>query len=126
MEFKTVRSSELERGDVVREHGMRVRLDELATYESGQSAPYDTVYSWRGTVLNLAEVHAAGIVPASFLWDDFHYVTGEGHVPARRDAWTVQGNDLATWRIELPDPGPGIRVHECNARCDASSHRSHA
>lgn len=100
METRTVKSSEIQVGDVVREHGMRVRIDEIHTYPSGRES-YPTVYACQGTVLNLDEVREAGIVPMSFLCTDYRWVAGEGHVPARRDHWNVQGNDLARWLVEI-------------------------
>jgi hypothetical protein len=78
----TVPTSQLSAGDVVRTHGMRVRLDSLREYRDRGSR----VASWRGPVLNLPEVLAAGIVPASFVRDGM---------------WTVQGSDLATWTVEV-------------------------
>lgn len=101
-------SSELRQGDVVRYHGMRVRLDEL------NCPPYTgygqaLVYSWRGTVLNLHDVHAEGHVPKSFLrrW--------EGSRLVREDVWTVQGNESVQWSVEVPEisvpkPSPAPRT----------------
>lgn len=91
-------SSELVQGDIVLTHGMRVRLDEGGP---ATSHIHDGVTAWRGTVLNMDEVKAAGIVPMSFLRSlDTHYVPGVGHVADRTDEWRVQGNDLASWTVE--------------------------
>jgi hypothetical protein len=64
---------------------MRVRLGEIEQYQG----PYGVVTWSIGTVLNLDEVRAAGIVPAAFLRRD-----------GREDAWNVQGNDNARWEVE--------------------------
>ncbi|MFC9280914.1 hypothetical protein [Streptomyces collinus] len=94
-------SSQLAEGDIVREHGMRVRLDKLTTVERQGR----TVYHWAGTVLNMPEVREAKHVPLSFLrtqkWED-----GRGWVTDREDYWAVQGNNLATWAVEVPADAP--------------------
>jgi hypothetical protein len=92
---RTVKTGEIKVGDVVREHGMRVRIDSIKTYEDRGLA----ACACRGTVLNLDEVLADKIVPASFLRTE-RREDGKGWVTDRRDAWTVQGNDLASWRVE--------------------------
>lgn len=95
-------TSQIRAGDVVLEHGMRVRIDFIREYEGGldgSGVPGMTVYGCHGTVLNLAEVRAARIVPMSFLTTD-KWVEGQGWTTDRRDAWTVQGNDLATWTVD--------------------------
>lgn len=73
------KSSQLEAGDVVRVYGMRVQLGEmLPVYPTpGNERP---CYSWSGTVLNSAEL------PQSM-----------GAIKS----WRVQGNDLATWTVEV-------------------------
>jgi hypothetical protein len=98
----TVKTSEIHVGDIVREHGMRVRIDSIK-YHAAQAPRLLPVCACRGTVLNLDEVLDAKIVPASFLTTE-KWVEGEGWVTDRRDAWTVQGNDLATWSVETPEP----------------------
>ena len=90
---RPVKSSELRVGDVVREHGMRVRVDSITVREGWGSHGMD-VYCGAGTVLNLDGVLAAKIVPASFLCTE-KWVEGHGWTIDRRDAWTVQGNDMA-------------------------------
>jgi hypothetical protein len=95
---KTVKSSEIQVGDVVREHGMRVRIDGVTVHER-QGSNGLTVYSCKGTVINLDEVLAAKVIPAHFLTSD-KWVAGQGWVIDRRDLWTVQGNDLARWNVE--------------------------
>lgn len=88
-------SSQLAQGDIVRTHGMRVRLDHGASHQR----PDRAVYSWVGTVLNLDEVRAEGHVPMSFLrtqkWES-------GWVTDREDVWVVQGNEFANWLVEDP------------------------
>ncbi|MGW1275572.1 hypothetical protein ACWD4V_01255 [Streptomyces tsukubensis] len=85
-------SSQLAEGDIVRTHGMRVRLDRCTTRDdSGR-----TVYAWSGTVLNLDEVRADRHVPMSFLR------TYKGNTVVRDDEWTVQGNTFANWLVENP------------------------
>ncbi|GAA5070485.1 hypothetical protein [Streptomyces similanensis] len=88
------KSSQLERGDIVHTHGMRVRLDRLIS-RTGESECQ--VFAWQGTVLNLDEVLKAGHVPASFLR---HW---EGPYLVQNNRWSIQGNDLApAWTVEEP------------------------
>src|SRR5258708_32722228 len=104
METRTVKTSGIQVGDVVRAHGMRVRIDSIRVYADNQPErqrvkPDMPVYACLGTVINLDEVLAAGIVPPSFLTRD-EWVERKGWTITRRDAWTVQGNDLARWNVE--------------------------
>ncbi|PNG17016.1 hypothetical protein [Streptomyces cahuitamycinicus] len=94
-------SSQLAEGDIVREHGMRVRLDKLTTVERQGL----TVYHWAGTVLNMPEVREAKHVPLSFLRTQ-KWEPGQGWVTDREDYWAVQGNKLATWAVEVPTDAP--------------------
>lgn len=111
-------TNKLQAGDIVYAGGnMRVRLDTLRTYHGGHywdsgryshdsttgkcSAGYGpagtdsccVVYSWSGTVLNLADVREYGVVPMSWLRTD----------DGRDDHWTIQGNYLATWTVQRAD-----------------------
>ncbi|MEU5978485.1 hypothetical protein [Streptomyces sp. NPDC047315] len=91
----TRKSSELRAGDIVRTYGMRVRLDALHCPPSGSGE--HAVYSWSGTVLNLAEVLHEEFVPPSYLR------TWAGRTVTRDDAWTVQGSDLRMHAVEVPE-----------------------
>lgn len=74
---------ELREGDIVRHHGMRLQLEGRREVErpAGVAAVVFT-----GRILNLAEVHEAGVVPRSWIADG---------------TWAVQGNDLAIWAVEV-------------------------
>ena len=96
-----VKPSQVRVGDVVLEHGMRVRIDRISTYPGAADSPdTKTVYACIGYVLNLAEVRAAGIVPRSFLYDTERNNLGPGH--GREDEWNVQGNDLRSLTLDRP------------------------
>lgn len=100
-----VKTGDIQVGDTVLTHGMRVRIDETRTFgceghgHLSSTSPCCIVHAHIGTVLNLDEVHEAGVVPMSFLrtekWED-----GKGWVTDRTDRWVVQGNHLATWTVE--------------------------
>ena len=102
----TLMTGEIRPGDVVHEHGMRVRIDEIHPYHPGGrgcvSEPdgresCGLAWACYGTVLNVPEVIAAGIVPRSFLYDNERDNHGPGH--GREDFWNVQGNNLARWMV---------------------------
>jgi hypothetical protein len=98
---ETVKTSQIQVGDIVREHGMRVRIDSIRPYEShsGSGTPGMTAYSCPGTVLNVEEVREAGYVPMGFLQCSIH--------PGGA-CWHVQGNDLARWQVEVRPQAPQV------------------
>jgi hypothetical protein len=98
--LRSVPTGSLEIGNVVRSHGMRVRIDAIRAYDSESSSRDSEPIVWAclGTVLNLAEVLAAHIVPRSWLFDTERENRGPGH--GREDVWIIQGNNLATWTVE--------------------------
>jgi hypothetical protein len=107
--LRGVPTGELRPGDVVLAHGMRVRIDRVVPYHPGGRGcvtgpgaatltQCDLAWSCSGTVTNLAEVRATGIIPRSFLYDSVRDRLGPGH--GREDFWNVQGNNLATWTAE--------------------------
>lgn len=91
------RTSELREGDVVRNHGMRLLIDQEITVGSlTPDHPERGNVRWTSArVLNPDEVERDGLVPASWIWRDRDM--------KRRDIprWTIQGNDLATWAVEV-------------------------
>jgi hypothetical protein len=102
---KSVNTSELQVGDIVWTHGMRVRVEHVATYD-GDRGP---VWVATGTLLNLDEVK--DVIPAGFL---HCFARTEAVRPEVRKAhatshgvegecWTIQGNTLATWAVEIAD-----------------------
>jgi hypothetical protein len=107
-------TGELQVGDIVRCHGMRVRINSIKRHEDPNT--YEgQFWSTDGSVLNLDEVRAAGIVPMGWLETET-YVEGQGWVTDRNDYWNVQGNNLATWAVEVPEPGETSRLNDrCNA-----------
>ena len=96
----SVKSSELQVGDIVLNHGMRIRIDEVNEIEDAST------YGGRfhcnpGTVLNVQEAVEVYDIPRSFLYNEArHSSLGASHPDAREDYWVTQGNDLATWTIE--------------------------
>lgn len=95
--YRSATTHELRVGDVVNNYGMRLLVDQPPV--QSRSHP---VTEWGGAclwtkalVLNPAEVEAAGVVPASWIWLDRD---GQRMAEPR---WTIQGNRLATWAVEL-------------------------
>ena len=83
----TKKSSELTEGDVVLTHGMRVLLGPVKRRDDVQGDtvnPYGQVTHSPGTVLNREELDDQ--------WLYFH----------TREGWTIQGNDLVSWTVEVP------------------------
>ena len=104
-------TTELRIGDVIENHGMRVKLDTAPhVYQVDRREPGTgqvTVYSWPGLVLNPDEAIAKHGIPYGFLYD----ATGGGYdydkrcwIRSTRPAWTIQGNWMARWSV--------IREHE--------------
>jgi hypothetical protein len=101
-------TGEIQPGDVVLEHGMRVRIDEIHPYHPGGRGCVSSIeprltacglaWACHGTVLNVPEVIEGGIVPRSFMYDHERDCKGPGH--GREDFWNVQGNNLARWAVE--------------------------
>lgn len=81
----TKKSSELVAGDVVRTHGMRVRLGEVKL-SSVHPDDHNGIHYSVGEILNLEAVLAERFVPAGFIADG---------------KWTVQANDLVSWVVEV-------------------------
>ena len=122
-ETRTVKTSEIRVGDIVRNYGMRIRIDSITEYQpseldrrQGSVKPY---WACLGTVINLDEVREAGVVPMSWLTTQ-KWVDGAGWTIDRRDYWNVQGNDLASWQVEQPEPqaevGPNGNRVQVNTR----------
>lgn len=108
-------------GDVVVNHGMRVRIDGPAKVFHGgcdhslrwttglHQTPEDPAmaegaecpvgYAWPGTVINVEEACASGGVSRGML-KTRKFVEGHGWVTDRTDFWSVQGNRLAHWFVE--------------------------
>jgi hypothetical protein len=104
-------TSQLRPGDIVVEHGMRIRVDQVNEYRPQGGSAAERAWSCPGTVLNVADVLAQHVIPASFL-ETYGYSEMEGWVVERRDAWTVQGNDRARWVVELPRPAAAPIPHQ--------------
>lgn len=85
--FERRSTDQLVEGDVVWTHGMRLVLGPVDSRvrECG-SAGERRVYWSVGRITNPAEVRKAGVVPHSWVKDG---------------TWTVQGNDLAVWCVEV-------------------------
>jgi hypothetical protein len=90
-------TTEIQRGDIVHAHGLRVLIDcDPHTFPTGAGDPATalTCYSWVGLVLNPED--AEGRIPRSWLYTD-----GVGQ-PQAEPRWNVQGNELANWWVERP------------------------
>lgn len=93
---------DLRRGDTMTEKGMEIRVD----YRTGNypgTGPHDAVHGWAATILNVPEILAKKIVPASFLYDAERHLKGPGH--GREDYWRIQCDGLRVFTIrrEVPD-----------------------
>ncbi|AYD81530.1 hypothetical protein HYP71_gp036 [Arthrobacter phage KBurrousTX] len=94
---KTVKASELKRGDVVHAYQLRVRLAEVFTapaYGQEESLKAEghapLVYYSTGTVLNPEEAVSNGF-PNSYM----------GRAEDGTRTWQVQSNDRCTWAVEV-------------------------
>lgn len=108
-----VPTSEIQPGDLVLTHGMRVRVSAPRTYTDRDV----TVYAFPGKVENLADVLAGGFILRSFL-SESRWINGEGWRTELTGAWTIQGNDLARWVVERgAGPCPCNDRDECERDC---------
>jgi hypothetical protein len=94
-----VNTSEIQVGDLVHAHGMRIRIDEIKVYDDSTSHG-GKVYCCLGTVLNRDEAIERYEIPRSFMFNEARHIHGPEHPEAREDYWNVQGNDLARWTVE--------------------------
>jgi len=94
MEHVTVVTSALRQGDVVNCHGMRCLIDRPVMKSSSHPKEADVRYT-RALVINRDEVPASA-VPYGFTSAD----ASRGDAP-NEHRWTIQGNDLASWHVEV-------------------------
>lgn len=85
-------TTELKTGDIIKHHGMIIKLGERRTYkginiDNSQATP--EVVRFAGEILNVEEVNADGVVP--FSWRCETNKLG--------NEWAVQGNMFATWNV---------------------------
>ncbi|GAA4626929.1 hypothetical protein GCM10023196_037170 [Actinoallomurus vinaceus] len=131
VELDSVPTSQLQAGDIVLEHGMRVRLGGEPTV---RKTPDLTVYCWRGTVENVEEVLAAGVIREADLSENV-WVEGAGWERKLTGRWWIQGNDRVGWSVlrELPAAtefqatlsySGGFRVHR--AGCPGANDLRHS
>lgn len=97
--LERVPTPELRVGDLVREHGMRIRIYDGPATHPGNAA--GETYVWYGFVENLDEVLAEGFVPRSFLSEDRW--TSSGWTTDLTGRWNIQGNALALHYVERPN-----------------------
>lgn len=107
----TKSTDQLVPGDIVLNHGMRLLLGEKhvsnAHSTSGPRAdalraaghPVETFW-FVGTVLNVEEVNADGVIPFSWRCETRPQYEGTEQWSDKGDKWTVQGNAWATWTVE--------------------------
>ena len=93
---EVVPTSELREGDVVFNHGMRLRLGPVHVYDEFPRLP---VYASVAVVENEEEAVAQGTVPRSWMHRDV-FVNGRW-TRSPEATWTVQGNELARWTREV-------------------------
>lgn len=98
---QTVNTGDLLPGDIVLDRGMRVRVDEIREHQADGAAPGTRAWTCPGTVINLAEVLDAKVIPPQFL-ESYGY-SDSWHV-LRHDAWTIHGDAGHLWTVELPRP----------------------
>jgi hypothetical protein len=98
MNTTTRNTHQLQPGDIIRHHGMRLEVPAAGMTE----APHHHVAGVRFAscrILNVAEVDAAGVLPRSWRGDDGNH-------------WQVQGNQLAHWAVEVPETCPTVDCAE--------------
>jgi hypothetical protein len=104
MKYEIRKTSELKTGDVVNCHGMRCLIDGEMTVSTNHPVARDgsRCRYYRALVLNRHDVPVDAV---PFGW------TNEGDGTHR---WTIQGNDLAVWAVEVT-PAPLAALREAVA-----------
>jgi hypothetical protein len=95
--YRTVKTSELQLGDIVNCHGMRCLIDREIVISTGHPVAGDgsRCRYTSALVLNRDEVPTS-VVPLGFTVD----FDGLGNKLSDEPRWTIQGNDLARWAVE--------------------------
>lgn len=91
--------SELEVGDIVWNHGMRIEL--LTKNSSVDDDPTLPVYWFCGKILNVEEVNERGVVPFAWRCETRPQFEGLVNWSDKGDRWQVQSNDLVSWPKEI-------------------------
>jgi hypothetical protein len=107
MQYVTKKTSELAQGDVVRCHGLRCLIDREILISKSHPVARDGSHCryTQALVLNRDEV-SREVVPFGFTadWDRYPNVDRSSPLPHHGEhRWTIQGNDLATWSVEVED-----------------------
>jgi hypothetical protein len=96
---RTVKTSEIQAGDIVRNYGMRLRVESVRRIEDANSHG-GCFHAAISSCLNPDAVREAGVVPISWLKD---CRTSDHRDDHPEFCWHIQGNDLATWQVEVPE-----------------------
>jgi hypothetical protein len=99
IETTPTKVSELEIGDIVWNHGMRIEL--LTKNSRVLDDPNLPVYWFAGKILNVEEVNADGVVPFAWRCETRPQFEGTPMFSANGDRWQVQSNDLMRWAKEV-------------------------
>ena len=94
MQKQLKRTTELQNGDVVWNHGMQILISnrQSATYNDQENVTRTIVW-FTGEILNVEEVNAEGFIPFSWRCDKNKL----------GNEWTIQGNELARWAVEVTE-----------------------
>jgi hypothetical protein len=97
MNYVTKTTHELAEGDIVNCHGLRCLIDTEIRETTGHPQNENSPTLWtRSLVLNRDEVPSSH-VPLAYT-EDFD---GNGQRLSHEPRWTIQGNRLATWAVEV-------------------------
>lgn len=91
----SVPTSELRDGDVVLRHGLRILIDRPFQVSACHGDLHGGVRYSAGLILNLDEVLADDPGMAAYVG-----IENADRTPGE-PRWTIQGNDLATWAVEV-------------------------
>jgi hypothetical protein len=107
MQYVTKTTPELEQGDIVNCHGLRCLIDSEPQVSKGHPTNENSPTMWTQALVLNRDAVPTEIVPVGWTADwKRPYARTEPLPHDGQHRWTIQGNKLATWAVEIPPACP--------------------